>query len=155
MSSTSTPGVELVGRLGDLTGEQFVERATAAELRGHRRPRRGTEQHVGVEQGARAASGASSAMPRRMPVSQAMPANPPPASTSPRFVTGIECARVVNMLDRITVASVMAAHCSRGHPRLLPNRPRHPRRSSRRRSSPPTSATSRPRRSPTTTAVRT
>ena len=33
----------------------------------------------------RAASAASSSMPRRMPISQAMPASPPPASTRPRF----------------------------------------------------------------------
>lgn len=40
-----------------------------------------------------ASAGDSSAMPRRMPVSQAIPASPPPASTSARLVvTGRELA---------------------------------------------------------------
>ena len=67
--------------------------AAAAELRGHRRPGRGAEQHVGAEQRAShvgrlvgdAVQDARS--PRRCPPI------PPPASTSPRFVTGTECAR--------------------------------------------------------------
>ena len=56
------------------------------DLRHHRRTRRRADQHVGVQQCVRGCFGGSSAMPVKTPVSQAIPASPPPASTSARLV---------------------------------------------------------------------
>ncbi|CFE34474.1 Uncharacterised protein [Mycobacterium tuberculosis] len=49
----------------------------------------------------RAAAGDSSAMPRKTPVSQAIPASPPPANTSARLVVTSSRRRVLRMQYRL------------------------------------------------------
>jgi hypothetical protein len=46
-------GADLLGRAFDLPVIQLVEARSAAELRGDRGPGRGTDEHVGIEQGTR------------------------------------------------------------------------------------------------------
>ena len=85
-------GVDLVGRLGDLAGEQLVEGGAAAELRGHRRSRRGAQQHVGGQQRRRRVGRlvGDAAQDAGLPGDAGQSTAGEHQST---FLTGTECAR--------------------------------------------------------------